>query len=522
MTLVAGVDFGTAGVRVAIVDRQRGRLGSGVASYPTQRRADDPDFATQRHADHLQALIEALRQAVVAANIDGRQVAALAIATTGSTMVLVDANLEPLADYYLWCDHRAWREAAEITAAARRDGWQALDYCGGEYLAEFGLAKLLHWLRNNPEARSRFATALEQCDMLAATLCGITDPRDLPRSVCAMGHKWMWNESLGGLPGEDFLSRVDPLFAGVRGRLGGRYGRSNQLAGSLCRVWAERLGLSPGIPIPCGGLDAHWDAIGAGIRLGDIVNVIGTSTCVMAIAGRPDPLPGVCGVVHGSIHPAYAGIEAGLSAVGDLFDAIARRANTTTAELFNLIAGYRSGQTGLLRLVWDNGDRTVLGDPRLRGATLGWNLAHTAADELFAALEGTAFHTRIIIEQLRQYGVKVDRIINTGGIARRSQVLNRVYANALGTPVLVPQGDTTCLGAAIFALLAAGACGTVEEAQRQVCPEYVAIEPEPCGRAVCDELYGWFHTLYRSLGREHSAPVSLGGLFSTLQKLARF
>lgn len=519
MTLVAGVDFGTAAVRVAIVDSRQGRLGSGTAAYPTWRRADDPDFATQRHADHLQALVDAMLAAIAAANVDGRQIEALAVATTGSTVVPVGADLEPLADYYLWCDHRAWREAAEITAAARREGLEALRYSGGEYLAEFALAKLLHWLRAHPELRPRFVTALEHCDLVAATLCGIDDPAMLPRSVCAMGHKWMWNDSLGGLPSDAFLSRVDPLLAGVRDRLGGRFGRADQLAGTLCGRWAERLGLRPGIPIPFGGLDAHWDAIGAGIRLGDLVNVIGTSTCVMAITEHAAPVPCVCGVVAGSIHPSYTGIEAGLSATGDLFDAIARRASAATADLFRAIADYRCGQTGLLRLVWDNGDRTVLGNPRLRGATFGWNLAHTPADELFAAVEGTAFHTRIIVEQMRGHGVAVNRVVNTGGVAHKSPVLNRVYANVLGMPVLVPKHDTTCLGAAIFALLAAGAFRTVAEAQRQICPEHVTIEPDDRERPVCEELFGWFSALYASLGRERSEPISLGGLLNALQEL---
>lgn len=521
MTVVAGVDFGTAGVRVALIDSHRGRLGSAAAAYPTQRRADDPDYATQRHADHLEALTEAMRQALAFANIDGREVEALAVATTGSTVVPVDHRLKPLADYYLWCDHRAWREAAEITAAARREGLEALRYSGGAYLAEFGFAKLLHWLRTSPEARSRFVTAVEHCDMLAATLCGIDDPLALPRSVCAMGHKWMWNESLGGLPSEAFLAGIDSSLVGARDRLGGRFGRSDQLAGTLCGAWAERLGLRPGIPIPVGGLDAHWDAIGAGIRVGDVVNVIGTSTCVMAIADGLGPIPGVCGVVEGSIHPSYTGIEAGLSATGDLFDAIARRAGTSTAELFGAITGYRSGQTGLLRLVWDNGDRTVLGNPLLRGATFGWNLAHTAADELFAAIEGTAFHTRVILEQMRRHGVAVDRVINTGGAARKSTALNQVYANVLGTPVLVPRDDPTCLGAAIFALLAAGAFRTVDEAQERVCPEHITIEPNQHDRAICEELFGWFLMLYRSLGDEQAEAVSLGGLLPALQELSK-
>ena len=519
-TVVAGVDFGTLSVRVSLFDSERGKLGSGTGDYPLHRREDDPEHATQSHSDHMKALVEAMGRAIASAGVDGRRIEAIGIDATGSTVVPVGEGLQPLDDYYLWCDHRAWREAAEITRAAREAGLEAIRWSGGTYQSEFGFSKLLHWLRNHPEQRSRFVTALEHCDMVAAVLCGINDPLDVPRSVCAMGHKWMWNEALGGLPGDDFLSGVDPLLAGVRGRMTGRYAKSDSLAGTLCGEWADALGLRPGIPIPVGALDAHWDAIGAGIRLGDVVNVIGTSTCVMAISEGPDLIPGVSGVVPGSIHPSYTGIEAGLSAAGDIFDAIARRAGTTLADLSTSIADYRSGQTGLLRLTWDNGDRTVLGDPHLRGATFGWNLAHTAADELFAAMEGTAFHTRIILERMAEHGVPVNRVINAGGIPRKSAVLNRIYANALGTPILVPERDTTSLGPAIFAFLAAGTFRTVEEAQRALCPSYVSVEPDRASTAACEDLFGLFRSLYVSLGCEDSAPISLGGLLPSLRRIA--
>jgi L-ribulokinase len=240
----------------------------------------------------------------------------------------------------------------------------------------------------------------------------------------------------------------------------------------------------------------------------------------MAITTRDDLIPGVCGVVPGSIHPAYTGIEAGLSAAGELFDAIARRAGTNLAELARAVSAYHSGQTGLLRLTWDNGDRTVLGDPRLRGVTVGWNLAHTAADELFAAMEGTAFHTRIILERMKQHGVPVHRVINAGGIPRKSAVINRIYANALGTPVMVPAGDTTSLGSAIFAFLAAGTFASVEDAQQALCPEYETIEPDPASTRLCDSLFEHFQRLYHALGREDSAPVALGGLLPALREIA--
>ena len=520
MPLVAGVDFGTLSVRVSIFDSVKGRLGAGVAGYPLLRKKEDPDRATQSHADHMNALALASRRAIASAGVEGRAVEAIALDTTGSSVIPVGERLEPIDDYYLWCDHRAWKEAAEITAAAHARGLAAIEWCGGTYSSEWGFAKLLHWLRHNPDQRARMVTALEHCDMVAATLCGITDPADLPRSICAMGHKWMWNAALGGLPPEDFLVAVDPLLAGVREKLAGRYATSDQIAGHLTAEWADKLGLRAGIPIPVGAFDAHWDAIGAGVKLGDVVNVVGTSTCIMAIGEQPQLVPGVCGVVPGSIDPSRTGIEAGLSATGDIFEAIARRAGTTVAALSAGLENYRAGETGLLRLTWDNGDRTVLVNPELGGITLGWRLTHTAQDELFAAIEGTAFHTRVILERMEQYGVPVRRVINGGGIPQRNPVLNQVYANVLGKPVLVPAGDVTSLGSAIFALLAAGAFHSIEEAQEALCPAYRTVAPQPEAVAIYAELFALYRTLYFSFGDKQSKPVEIGAILPELRAIA--
>jgi L-ribulokinase len=520
MTIVAGVDFGTLSVRVTIVESERGRLGSGIAEYPLHRSRTDPDLATQSHTDHMRALVEATQRALSSAKVSGNEVAALAIDTTGSSVLPVDEKLKPLDDYYLWCDHRAWREAALITQTARRSKLEAIEWCGGVYSSEWGFSKLLHWLRHNPEKRSRLRTAIEHCDMAAATLCGIKDPSQVPRSICAMGHKWMWNASLGGLPPEEFLVAVDPLLKGIREKLDGRYATSDKIAGVLAAEWAAKLGLRAGIPIPVGAFDAHWDAIGAGARCGDVVNVVGTSTCIMAMSDETRLVPGVCGVVPGSIHPQKTGIEAGLSATGDIFDAIARRAGTTVAELSKGIEGYRAGQTGLLRLTWDNGDRTVLVNPELGGITLGWNLTHSPLDELFAAIEGTAFHTRIILERMQEYGVPIQRVINSGGVPQKNEVLNRVYANIFNKPVLIPKGDVTSLGSAIFAAVGAGIFRTIEEAQQALCPEYRVVEPDPRAARVYDELFPLFREAYFSFGSPESAPARLGHILPTLRRIA--
>ena len=520
MPIVAGVDFGTLSVRVTLVHSQQGPIGTASAEYPLHRRREDPDYATQSHEDQMQALVRATRAVLEKTGVAGEGIVALALDTTGSSVIPVGENLEPLDEYYLWCDHRAKSEAEEITAKAHAQNHEAIDWCGGVYSHEWGWAKLLHWLRHNPDKRGQFVTALEHCDMVAATLAGVTSTADLKRSVCAMGHKWLWNPKWGGFPPEEFLVSVGPLLAGIASKMGGEYLTSNHIAGHLSPKWAAELGLHAGIPIPVGAFDAHWDAIGSHIREGDVVNVVGTSTCIIAMEKKTTLVPGVCGVVPGSVHPEYTGIEAGLSATGDIFEAIARRAGLTVAALSAGLESYRAGQTGLLRLSWDNGDRTVLVNPELGGITLGWNLLHTAQDELFAAIEGTAFHTRIILERMAEHGVRVDRVINAGGIPQKNEVLNQVYANVLNKPVLVPAGVPTSLGSGIFALLAAGVYPTIEAAQQAVCLPLRTVQPDPTSAAVYEELYRHYRSAYFALGTRNAPPATLGAILPALRKIA--
>ena len=519
MRVVAGIDFGTLSVRVTLFDETGARLGHGVADYPLHRREDDPDYATQSHDDHMAALATAFKAALRESGVAGKDIVALAADTTGSSVLMVGEGLRPLGDYYLWCDHRAKAEAEEITALAHKQGLEAIDWCGGVYSHEWGFAKLLHWLRHNPDMRDRFVTALEHCDMVAATLTGITDPNALKRSVCAMGHKWMWNPRWQGLPSQAFLSSVDRLFDGVRAKLGGDYQTSDRVAGKLSSTWAERLGVSAGIPVAVGAFDAHWDALGAGCKLGDVVNVVGTSTCIIAMAHEVGLIPGLCGIVPGSVDPNLVGIEAGLSATGDIFDAIARRAQTPLDELSKGLDRYGPGGKGLMRLTWDNGDRTVLVKSDLGGVTLGWNLLHTARDELFAAIEGTAFHTRLILERMSDNGVPITRIINGGGIPQRNAVLNQVYADVLGKPVLVPDGVPTGFGAGIFASMAAGFYPDVAAAQAAICLPFRTYQPQPQSRAVYDRLYGMFRQAYFGFGSGQAMP-SIGEILPFLRRIA--
>jgi L-ribulokinase len=518
MGIVAGIDFGTQSVRVSLYDRQRGRLGAGTAEYAVGRDPGDVRTATQRHDHHLTALELATKDAIADARVDGRRIGALAVATTSSTIVPVDETLRPLDDYYLWCDQRATEEAARITRVAVERNLPSLAYCGGVYGTEMAWAKLLHWLRHNRARRDHFATAVEHGDLIVATLCGVEAPDRIVRGMCAAGHKWLWHPEHGGLPPEEFFAAVDPLLSGVRAKLSGKVMHSREIAGRLSEAWAARLGLSPGIPIPPAGIDAHWDAVGAGIQLGDIVNVVGTSTCVMALSQGNRAIPGVSGVARGSIDPDLYGIEAGLSAVGDVFEAIARRSGQSVAALCDGLDQYHAGQTGLLRILWDRGDRTVLANPVLSGMTLGWNLQHTAKDELFAAIEGSGFHTRIIVDQMVTHGVPVQRVIHAGGIPQKNAVLNQIYANILDRPVLVPHESITGLGSAIFAFLASHDFGSISEAQIALCPSFATFVPDPSGTSTYRALFSVFHSIYFAFGDSGAKPITCSKLLPALAK----
>jgi len=518
MTLIAGADFGTLSVRVTIMETDSGKaVGSATASYPLKRDANDPLKARQSHADHMDGLCRAMRDAIADAGVDGTQIVAFAADTTGSSVVVIGHDMQPLGDYYLWADHSAHREAEEITALARTENLEALQWCGGTYSHEWGYAKLLHFLRHNPDKRPLVATALEHCDMVTTTLCGIRDVADIPRSVCAMGHKWMWGKTWGGYPPQDFLSRVDPLFDGINAKLEGRFGSALDIAGHLSPEWAGRMGLRAGIPIPHGAFDAHWDAIGSGCRMGDVVNVVGTSTCLIAIGPKDvRPVPGICGAVPDSVIPGTTGVEAGQSATGDLFEAIARRAASDVGTLTEQVRDRAPGSTGLLRLTWDNGDRTVLVRPDLGGVTFGWDLGHTAADELHAAIEGMAMHTRIIHDRMRDCGLVIDRVVNGGGIPQRNDVLNQIYADVLGHEVHVPATSPTGVGACIFASLACGAFPDLATAQARLAPPARVFYPDAGRQAAYALLFALFSGLYFGFGE--GAPVDLSSVLPRLRQ----
>ena len=383
-----------------------------------------------------------------------------------------------------------------------------------------------------PDVFEASATWVELADFVPAVLAGVTNPRSILRCVCAAGHKAMYSRAWGGLPSEDFLARLDPRLAELRGRLYDEAHPPHLPAGRLSPEWADQLGLRAGIPVAMGGFDAHYGAVGAGVAPGTLVKIIGTSTCDITVAPTSEPIgnvPGICGIVDGSVMTGYYGIEAGQSAVGDLLhwwvDSVCEGDDTLHGRLSDEAARLRPGASGLLALDWNNGNRTVLVDPRLTGLILGQTL-HTSRAEVYRALiESTAFGARVIVERLAECGIPIDRIVCCGGIAARNDLFMQIYADVLGRPMLLAgSAQTPALGAAISAAVAAGAdaggYSTFEEAQaRMTSLRDERFDPDPGAQSAYDELFAMYRELHDSFGGVAGAEDDFPSLMKRLLAL---
>lgn len=531
-----GLDFGTNSVRSLLVDLTDGReIGSVVFNYPSGELGiltdpRDPHLARQHPQDYLDGMTAVVRGAIEQARaadpeFDVTKLAGLGVDTTGSTPIPVDAHGTPLAFrpefkdnlaayVWLWKDHTAHAEAAEITALAKERRPEFLAKCGGTYSSEWFWSKILHCARTAPEVFNAAASWVEHCDWIPAVLTGRTDPAFQARSQCAAGHKAMFHRDWNGLPDTDFLAALDPRLAALRARLYERTQTSDQPAGGLGAEWAARLGLPEGLPVATGAFDVHMGAVAAGIKEATLVKVLGTSTCDVMVAPLSQPLPdipGLCGIVEGSILPGFYGLEAGQSAVGDIFLWFARHlvpesyGTTLDAKFAALeaeMARLRPGESGLLALDWNNGNRCILTDVRLSGLLLGQTL-HTTAGEIYRALiEATAFGALTIIKRFEEYGIEVREIINTGGLAVKNAALMQLYADVLGRPMKVARSEQTCaLGAALFGAVAGGAFATLQDAQRAVCATRDTVyHPNAEARAVYEELYALYRRLHDGFG----------------------
>jgi L-ribulokinase len=546
-----GLDFGTGSVRAVVVDCADGRvLGTSVFDFPTGVGgvivdAHDPHLARQNPADYLAGMKATVPKALAAAaaldqGFMNSRVIGIGTDTTGSTPIPVDARMQalaldpkwtpnPAAHAWLWKDHTGADEAAAITAIAGEFAPEYLAVIGGTYSSEWFWSKIWRCLKVAPDVFAAADSWVELADYIPAVLAGVQSPAEIRRGVCAAGHKAMYSPDWGGLPSEAFLTRLDPRLAALRSRLFDQAWSSDRPAGTLSAEWAAAFGLPEGIPIAMGAFDAHYGAVGAGVTTGTLVKIIGTSTCDIAIApatAEAPNVPGICGTVNGSVMPGYYGVEAGQSAVGDLLrwwvEVVCAGDEAMHAALSADATRLAPGQSGLVALDWNNGNRTILVDPRLTGLIIGQTLHTTRAEIYRALIEATAFGARAIIERLNANGVRVERVVSCGGIAEKNPLFMQIYADVLGYPMLLAgSSQTPALGASIAAAVAAGSKAggydDFESAQGQMTrladTRYL---PNPDARAVYDELYGLYRELHDTFGGMAGAHADLPTLMKRL------
>jgi L-ribulokinase len=527
-----GLDYGTNSVRALIVNVANGQeVGTAVWGYAHGTAGvilgRDPNLARQHPADYLKGAEVTIREALAEAGMTVRgfkpeQVIGIGVDTTGSTPLPVDAQGQPLtfqkkfannpaAMAWLWKDHTGVEEAAEITALAAKLRPQYLAKCGGTYSSEWFFSKILHCLRTSPDVFQAAHTWVELADYVPAALTGTEAPDKLTVGVCAAGHKAMYNDSWGGYPDAKFLAKLDPKLGELRARLCAQAFAVDKSVGGLTADWAQRTGLPAGIPVAVGAFDAHLGGVGSGIAPGTLVKIIGTSTCDMMVAPVGQKLadiPGLCGIVNGSILPGFYGLEAGQSAVGDIFNWLVNYLQPGGKEAGSheaLTAGaakLQPGESGLVALDWNNGNRTILVDQRLTGLLVGQTLYTTPAEIYRALIEATAYGALTIINRFEEYGVKVKQVVNCGGIAEKSPLVMQIYADITGRPMKVSRSAQTCaLGSAIAAAVVAGAHKNFAAAQKKMAGlKPTVYKPNAKAHAVYKELYPLYKQLHDAFG----------------------
>ncbi|MBN1392413.1 MAG: ribulokinase [Sedimentisphaerales bacterium] len=537
MAYTIGLDYGTNSVRAVLVDVANGEeLGTAVYEYETGEAGiildpSDHNLARQNPDDYVKGIEVTVKEVIKKAGktnkkFDAGGIIGIGIDTTGSTPLPVDKNGTPLAmlgefednpnaHAWLWKDHTGYAEAAEITELAEKKHPEYLAKCGGTYSSEWFFSKILHCLRVDPQVFDAAYTWVEHADYMTVLLTGTTNPQRIKRCRCAAGHKAMFNDDWGGYPAKDFLAKLDPKLGKLRDTLGDKTYAIDQKAGGLTEDWADKLGLKAGIPVAMGAFDAHLGGVGSGISTGKLVKIIGTSTCDMAVWPADKDLadiPGICGIVDGSILPEYWGLEAGQSAVGDIFNWFVNyiqpggRTAGSHEALTEKAAKLKPGQSGLLALDWNNGNRTILVDQRLTGLLLGQTL-HTSPAEIYRALiEATAFGALTIINRFEEYGVTISEVINCGGIAEKNPVLMQIYADVTGREMKITRSAQTCaLGSAIAGAVvagqAAGGYDNFADAQTAMCGmKDITYKPNPENHKVYKQLYLLYKQLHDAFG----------------------
>ncbi len=539
---VIGLDFGTDSVRSVIVDTTTGKELSTAVSF-FKRWAEgkycipENNQFRQHPLDHIESLEESISDVLKEVSSEVKNnIAGIGIATTGSTAGPVDINGtvlalkdefsdNPNAMFVMWKDHTPVDEAKYINKISK--SWGGEDYTkyeGGVYSSEWFWAKILHVFKEDSKVREEAYSWVEHADWIPALLTGNLNPLKIKRSRCAAGHKAMWHKLWGGLPPEEFLIKVSPLLRGLRDRLYTKTYTSDKTAGRLSRKWAEELGLKENIPVAVGAYDAHMGAVGAGIKPGVFVKVIGTSCCDIAVATRGEigdkAISGICGQVDGSVVPGMIGLEAGQSAYGDVYSwlrdliswplktffpskltekEIKETVDLTIPELTREALRINTEESdNLIALDWLNGRRTPYADQKLKGAILGITLG-TGAPRLFKALvESTAFGAKAIIERFHQENIDIKQVVAIGGIPKKSSLVIQILSSVLDMPVKITKSEqSVALGAAIFGAVSANIYGSVKEAQKYMNLEFEKVYyPDKKNASVYNLLY----ERYKKLG----------------------
>ncbi|MEJ2246209.1 MAG: ribulokinase [Acidobacteriota bacterium] len=551
---VIGLDFGTNSCRSLLVDISTGKeMADHVFAYPSGTDGvildpSEPNQARQNPADYVLGIEATIKDVIrkgktVDQAFGPETIIGIGVDTTGSSPMPVDANGQalcfqerfrnnPAAMVWLWKDHTGYKEAAQITQLASDIRPQYLSRIGGTYSSEWWWSKILHCRNVAPDVYDAAESWIEICDWIPAVLTGNPAPLNVKRSVCAAGHKALFNPAWNGLPDSEFLDTLSPGLGSLREKLYQTAYSAEHRAGTLSAEWAEKLGLSPSVAIAVGAFDAHMGAVGAGISPETLVKIIGTSTCDIMIHPRDEPLqdiPGVCGIVDGSVMEGYYGIEAGQSGVGDIFlwfvnTLVPEKYGRTSEERFdsleNAAAVLKPGESGLLALDWNNGNRTILVDVRLSGLLLGQTL-HTQPHEIYRALlEATGFGALAIIDRIEEYGVSVKEVINCGGLASKNSLMMQIYADITGRPMKISRSaQTPALGAAVFAAVAAGTenggYNSVVSAQRKMVGIDKTFSPADVNHRTYKRLYELYRQMHDAFGTQQWS----GRMFNVMKDL---
>ena len=502
---VIGIDYGSDSARAVLVDVEDGRILSTVAAlYPrwTEGKYCDPAASSfrQHPLDYVEVLHKVLNGVLEGCDCKD-EIVGIGVDTTASTPALTDAEGTPLAlkekfaenpdaMFVLWKDHTGTAEAKEIVKVFGGGSVNYCETCGGDYSAENIWSKVLHIIKTNPEVAQEAHSVIELCDYIPSVLIG----KRSTNAYSTLGYKALWAKKWGGLPAEELYAELGgDKFVEIRNSMDSNPRYGTEVVGTLCKEWADELGLSQDVVVSAGVIDSLAGAVGAGCSPGKMALNMGTSACLIAV--DPDfkdgMIEGVFGQFPDGVIPGMMCFEMGLSSFGDNFAWLKRfLAGTMKTLLKGLVSDevLEKAESQILPSLaeaaaalpfredapfatdWFNGRRSPAPNPSIRATVGGLGLATNAAEVYYAIVEATAFGVKAMVDTLLDGGVALDSLTAIGGIAVKSPFIVQKLADVLGIDIFVPNLTQACgLGAAINASVAAGCWPDLIEAQKAMC-----------------------------------------------------